>query len=138
MTSIVIGGLGKAITTGIIKVGTEITPGIIGQGKNFIGHHQVILVMEDRMVNQVDQGMEELRVSPVEADHMVNQVDQGMADLRVSQAGQGLVVHRANQAEEQAEVDPTAKCMDHRAKLVDLDLSQKWLEGPAEADLRVK
>jgi hypothetical protein len=74
MTSIVIGGRGKAIATGITKVGIGIIPGIIGQGKNFIGRHQVILVMEALMVNQVDQGMADLRVSPVvpvEADHTV-------------------------------------------------------------------
>ena len=104
MTSIVIGGRGKAIATGITKVGIGIIPGIIGQGKNFIGRHQVILVMEALMVNQVMEAL------------MVNQVDQGMADLRVSP-----VVP--------VEADHTVKCMEERrdlpAKQVDPDLRAK-------------
>ena len=112
MTSIVIGGLGKAIATGITKVGIGIIPGIIGQGKNFIGRHQVILVMEALMVNQV---MEAHMVNQVMEAHMVNQVE-GLADLMVSP-----VVP--------VEADHTVKCMEERrgllAKQVDPDLRAK-------------
>jgi len=114
-TSIVIGGVGNAIATGITMVGTGTIPGVIGQGKSFIDHHQVILAiedlmesqwlegLEDRMVNRVDQGMEDLRESQVDLDRMVNQAAQELVARRVSQ-----VVP--------VEADLTLKCMDHRAK----------------------
>jgi hypothetical protein len=96
-------------------VGTGTIPGVIGQGKSFIDHHQAILAiedlmgsqwlegLEDRMVNRVDQGMEDLRESQVDLDRMVNQAAQKLVARRVSQ-----VVP--------VEADLTLKCMDHRAK----------------------
>jgi len=75
-------------------VGTGTIPGVIGQGRNFIGHHQVILAIEDLMGSQWLEGIE---------DRMVNRVDQGMEDRRESQV---VLV----------EEDLTLKCMDHRAK----------------------
>jgi hypothetical protein len=128
MTSIVIGGLGKAIATGITKVGIGIIPGVIGQGKNFIGRHQVILVMEALMVNQVDQGMEALRVNQVMEALMVNQVDQGMEALRVSPVVPVEADLRVSPVVP-VEADHTVKCMEERrdllAKQVDPDLRVK-------------
>jgi hypothetical protein len=119
-------------------VGTGTIPGVIGQGKSFIGHHQVILVTEDHMVNRVVRDMEGLRVNRVVRDMEGLRVNR--VDLTGNQVGQDLVGLRASQVEadpmeNQAEGDPTLKCMDHRAKLVDLDLSLKWLEDLAEVGL---
>jgi hypothetical protein len=96
-------------------VGTGTIPGVIGQGRNFIGHHQVILAIEDLMGSQWLEGIE---------DRMVNRVDQGMEDRResqvdpgpmVNQAAQELVARRVSQVV-LVEEDLTLKCMDHRAK----------------------
>jgi len=103
MTSIVIGGLGNTIATGTIRVGIETIIGVIGQGKNFIGHHQVILATEGHMESRVVLDLAGLQVS---------RVDQDMEDLRVSRVDLG---HMVNQVA-QAEVDLTPKYMDHRAK----------------------
>ena len=126
MISIVIGELGSTIATGIIMVGIETIIGVIGQGKNFIGHHQVILAIEGLMANRVVQGMEDLRVS--RAGLTGNRVGQDLVGLRASRA-------EGDPMEKQAEGDLTLKCMDHRVKQVDLDLSPKWLEDLAEAGL---
>ena len=81
--------------------------------------------LEDRMENQVVQGMEGLRVSQVDTGLMEDQVDQGLVARRV-----GRVVP--------VEADLTLKCMeDHKAKSVDLDLSPKRL-ADLVADLRAR
>jgi hypothetical protein len=137
MTSIVIGGIGSAVATGMGRIGIETIPGVIGPDKRFIGHHQDILAtedlmgsqwlegLEDRMENQVVQGMGGLRVSQVDTGLMEDQVDQGLVARRV-----GRVVP--------VEADLTLKCMeDHKAKSVDLDLSPKRL-ADLVADLRAR
>jgi len=72
MTSIVIGGIGSAVATGIVTSGSEIIRGVIGQDRSFIGHRQVILVLEDPMGNRVDQDF---------ADPTTNRGDQVEAAL---------------------------------------------------------
>lgn len=135
MTSIVIGGIGSAVATGMGIIGIKTIPGVIGLDKLFIGHHQDILVTEDLMGSQWLEDLE---------DRMINRVVPGMEDLRVSledlvlmenQVGQELVVRKVSQVVP-VEVDLTLKCMeDHRAKLVGTDLRLKSLGGQVEVDL---
>ncbi len=125
MTSIVIGGIGSAVATGMGRIGIETIPGVIGPDKRFIGHHQDILATEDLMGSQWLEGLE---------DRMENQVDTGLME---DQVDQGLVARRVGRVVP-VEADLTLKCMeDHKAKSVDLDLSPKRL-ADLVADLRAR
>lgn len=84
MIFIVTGEPGNATVTGITKDGIETTPGVIGQGRNFTGHHQVIQDLKGLIGNQAYRDIGGPMTGREVWDRMVNRVDRDIGYLMVN------------------------------------------------------